>query len=146
MALVTGYASKLFRNTGTYGSPTWAEITDVKDLTYTMEDTMHDATTRAHSGYKGYIQTLRNIEITWGMNYDTSDTQYVALRTAFLARTAVEFLVLDGANTSPSQGIRATCQIFSFPISQPLDGNLVTDIKAAPYAGAANPPAWYSAV
>ena len=40
-----GINGKLYQNTGAYGSPTWVEITNVRDLTLNMDAAEADATT-----------------------------------------------------------------------------------------------------
>ena len=46
MAKKIGLEAKLYRNTGTYESPSWSEMTNVRDLTLNVEKGEADVTTR----------------------------------------------------------------------------------------------------
>lgn len=143
MSHVLSEDAKLFYNTATYASPTWSEITNVKDLTLSLEKDEIDVTTRASSGFKEFVDGLIDATIEWGMVWDTSDAAFTAIRTAFFAKTAVEFLVLDGAATT-GQGLRATCMIKSFTRNEALAEALMVDVSARPVKNSDAAPAWYN--
>ena len=144
MAVVLGMNAKLYRNTGTYASPTWTEIDNVRDVTLSMETGEADVTTRAASGWRQSIATLKDAGLDFEMVWDSTDTGFTALKTAFLNGTNVEFLVLDGdSTTSGNQGLRAEMSIMSFSRNEALEEALTVSVTAKPTKGD-NAPAWYT--
>jgi hypothetical protein len=113
MAHVLAEDAKLYYNAGTYGSPTWTEICNVKDLTLSLEKDEIDVTTRCSGGFKEYADGLLDANVTFNMLYDPADTAFAAIQSAFFAKTAIEFAVMDGvippAVTGDTNGLRATC-------------------------------------
>jgi hypothetical protein len=148
MAFVLAENAKLYYNTGTYASPTWAEICNVKDLTLSLEKDEVDVTTRCSGGFKEYADGLLDANVTFNMLYDPSDAAFTALQTAFFAKTAVEVLVLDGPETpasgDTSQGLRSTTMVKSFSRSESLGEALMTDVALRPVANDNAAPEWYS--
>src|SRR6187431_2263177 len=96
MAFVLGLNAKLYRNTGTFGTPVWDLISNVRDLRLNLEKGEADVTTRGGNGWEQVVATLKSATIEWGMLWDTADTDFTAIRTSFLSDTTIEFLVLDG--------------------------------------------------
>jgi hypothetical protein len=50
--------ARLYRNTADYASPTWAEVTNVKDVTLNLEKGEVDVTTRANGGWRATLYRL----------------------------------------------------------------------------------------
>src|SRR5690606_24111934 len=122
MGVKLGLDAKLYRNTGTYASPTWNEVKNVKDLTLNLEAGEADVSTRGNGGWRANIATLKDASLEFEMVWDTADDDFTAIRTAFLTNAAIEFAVLDGAsNASGAQGLRASMAITNFSRSEPLE-------------------------
>lgn len=146
MAHVLSENAKLYRNTGTYVAPVWDIIPNIKDLTLQLDKDETDVTTRASGGFKEMVDGLIDASIQFQMLWDTADTDFTSIRTAFFAKTAIEFLVLDGpSGTSGSQGLRATCMIKSFTRNENLGEALMVDITIRPVKNANAAPAWFTA-
>ena len=144
MGLVLGMNAKLYRNTGTYGTPVWDLIGNVKDVTLNLETGEADVTTRANNGWRATEATLREASVDFEMIWDTGDTDFTALQTAYFANTSIEFLVLDGlVATTGSQGLRATCKVFNFTRSEALEEALTVSVSIKP-TYATNAPAWHT--
>jgi len=121
MAVVTGLNCKLYRNTGTYGSPTWNELPNVRDVTLNQTSDTADASKRA-SSYKLNVTTLKDLSVNFEMVYVVSDDDWTTLKTAFYAGTAIEFAIVNGPiATSGTLGVRGTFQVKDFTISQGLN-------------------------
>lgn len=145
MAHVLAEDAKLYYNTGSYATPTWTEITNVKDLTLNLDKDEIDVTTRGSGGYKEFADGLIDASIDFSTVWDTSDTPFTAMRTAFFAKTAIEFLVLDGSSaTSGNQGLRATCMIKTFTRNETLGDALMVDVSVRPVKNSDAAPAWYT--
>ncbi len=145
MAIRLGLHAKLYRNSGTYASPTWDEIGNVKDVTLNLEAGEADVTTRANNGWKATAATLKDASIEFQMVWDTGDTDFLAIRDAYLNNTNIEVAAMDGAITglgsSGSQGLRATCMVTSFTREEPLEEALTVSVTLKPsYSG--NAPSW----
>lgn len=110
-----GLDAKLYRNTGTYGSPTWTEYKNVKDLGLNLTKAEADATTRGYGGWEALVSTLKKGALSFESVYDTADTGFVALLDSFLNNTAVEFAIADGPIlTAGTKYIRASMEVFGF--------------------------------
>ena len=51
MGIKLGLDAKLYRNTSVYATPTWDEITNIRDLTLNLEAGEADVTTRGNNGW-----------------------------------------------------------------------------------------------
>ena len=67
MPVKLGLDAKLFQNTGTYATPTWDEITNVRDLTLNLEAGEADVTTRGNAGWRATVATLKDGSIEFEM-------------------------------------------------------------------------------
>lgn len=142
MGVKLGLDAKLYRNTGTYASPTWNEVKNVKDLTLNLEAGEADVSTRGNGGWRANIATLKDASLEFEMVWDTADDDFTAIRTAFLTNAAIEFAVLDGAsNSSGAQGLRASMAITNFSRSEPLEEAIKVSVTAKP-TYSANAPEW----
>jgi hypothetical protein len=134
-----GLDMKLYRNTGTYASPTWDLISNVKDLTLSESRGKADVSNRA-SDWRKNKSTLNELMASWKMNYDSSDTDFTTLQSAYRARTTVEFAFADGLiGTSGTQYVRASCELFKFERAEPLEGSVEVDVEAGPTYAANDP-------
>lgn len=137
--------AKLYYNTGSYGSPTWTLICNVKDLTLNMSNGETDTTTRCGGGVREYVAGLSDISISFNMLYDTGDTAWEALRAAYFGKSSLEFLCLDGlVATVGSEGLRATMVVTNFNITETLGEALMTDVSLRPTPNDNAAPAWYT--
>jgi predicted secreted protein len=146
MAIKLGMDAKLYRNTGTYAVPVWDLIGNVKDLTLSIESGEADVTTRGNSGWRATVGTLKEASIEFDMIWDTTDTDFTAIKTAFFANTLIDFAVLDGpSGTAGSQGLRAECSIISFSRNETLEEALTVSVTAKP-SYSTNAPTWMTTV
>lgn len=143
-APVMGFNGKAYYNTGTYGSPTWTLMSNVGDIEVTDEMTESEIPLRAGGGFMFFAAGLRKLGFSWKMLYNPADTVQTALRSAYAARTATEFLFLDQlVATAGSEGMRASMAITKFARGEPLDGAMMVDVAVKP-AYSANVPALFT--
>ena len=142
MATRLGMDAKLYRNSGSYATPTWEEIGNGKDVTLNLEKGEADVTTRANNGWRATVGTLKDASIEFQMVWDTLDSDFDAIRQAFFNNTPIEFAVMDGVITDPdSEGLRATFDIFNFTRNEALEEAILVDVTIKPtYAD--NAPEW----
>ena len=142
MAIKLGLECKLYRD----NSGTWEEIGNVRDLSINMEMGVADVTTRGGNGWRQNVATLRDGTVTFQMVYDTTDADFTALQTAFLATTAaareIKVAAMDGdIATSGSQGLIAFMNVTNFSMPENLEEAVMVDVTLQPsYNSTA--PAW----
>jgi hypothetical protein len=142
MAVKLGLDAKLYRNTGTFASPAWNEITNVKDVTLNLEAGEADVTTRGNAGWRATVATLKDGSIEFEMVWDTADDDFAAIRDTFPNRAGVEFAVMDGDITlTGSQGLQATCIVTNFSRNESLEEAFPLSVTVKP-TFSVNPPSW----
>jgi hypothetical protein len=145
MAIV-GLDAKLYHNTGTYGSPVWAEIDKARDVTTSMEAGEADVSSRSSGGWRETLQTLKDASIEFDLVWDTAAEGFTELRDSLLNGVDIEMLVLDGLSTATGkEGLRATFRVFNFSRNEPLE-DAVTASVSMKVAPSSNNPAWYTVV
>jgi len=139
-AVLRGKDKTLARNTNTYASPTWAEVDHTKDVTHNTTTVEADATD-ADSASVETVVIATSEEITGQLRYADANADYLAIRDAVYARTAIEFCIFRGDMTvTGTKGRRMTCQVTQFQESYPQDGILVADFTLKPTPNANNQP------
>lgn len=144
---VLGLNCVLSRNTGTSGTPVWDAVPNVRDVTLNLTNDEADVTRRASGGFKERMPTLSDASIDFEMVWDTGDTDFTAIRTAFTAKTALELLVLDGPSaTTGSQGLRAACGVFNFTREENIADAVKVKVSMKPmFSSTFSAPSWYTA-
>tara|TARA_B100000686_G_scaffold353114_1_gene457412 strand:- start:1641 stop:2039 length:399 start_codon:yes stop_codon:yes gene_type:complete len=118
----------MYRNNG---SGTWTEIENVKDLTLNLEGATADVTTRGGNGWRQSVNTLKDGNVSWTMVYDNDDTEFSAIRTAFLDGDDMQLEILDGdRDTTGTQGLLAYFSITGFNINESLEEAMTVDVTA----------------
>ncbi len=129
-----GYASKLYYNTASFGTPTWVECTLVGDAAVDLSYDEDDATTRG-DGVKASEPTLLGIEISGRMRSDENNTQMVAWETAFFTRAILDLMALDGGSTTNGvRGVRYEGKLHKWSEDQALGKVLFRDFMHKPCA------------
>ena len=144
MGASVGADAYFYRNTGTYGSPTWNPVDAVRDLTSNDERGAADATSRGSGQYRAEVPTKKTLSIDGSLVWDNADADCVAFRDAYDNNTEIDVLVLDGPiGTSGSTGVRAVCYVFSFTKNEPLDDVQTADFSIRP-SDSSNRPSRYT--
>jgi hypothetical protein len=134
MAVKKGYNRKLYRETGgTFGSPTWNLVDNVKDVTAVFPKDQLEASTRASSKLKEYEPGRGDFSITGMIRVKEDDTDFTAFETAWLADSELDLMILDGANdVTGSRGYRMKMKLFSFDEDSADDGVLFRSFELKP--------------
>lgn len=103
-----GIAARVYRNTGTYGSPTWAAVNCVRDAQPSSPWDMGDASSRATRA-KLYGKTQIDLQVQLVCRADDADVGYGILVDLAVSPTGVlDMLILDGPLTAEgARGYRA---------------------------------------
>lgn len=128
-----GINCKLYRNTGSYGSPTWTAIDLVSDATLTPTWDEADGSARVSYG-KQTSKTLIGIEVSAKVRASLTDAGYLALLSALNSQsTLLDILVLDGPSTTNGvQGYRADFGVFGAPEDQAMGSVIYRDFTLKP--------------
>lgn len=138
-----GLDGKLYRNTGTYASPTWTEIDNVKDVSFSCDADKADVTTRRSDGWKEYLMTLFDAGIEFEMVWDTEDANFTAIQDAFFSRGNLDIAVMDGdIAVDGAEGLRATVGVAKFGRKEPLAEAMTVDVSLVPVKNDNSPPEW----
>jgi hypothetical protein len=131
----------LGRNTGSWGTPSWSEITGVNSLGAPGNWETAEIRTRA-SRVIFAAKVALDIGFTARILCDDADTNYTALMTAYRSLTAVvDLLCIDGPTTTVgSFGFRAKFQVANGGQEQPTNDVGWRDFEFKPYPDATETP------
>lgn len=142
---VMSFNGKAYYNAGSYASPTWTLVNNIGEIGVVDAMDWNDVPLRSNGGFKAGIPGLRDIGFTWKMIYNPADTGQSAMRTAYRARSGMEFLFLDQAvATAGSAGVRATYAFTKFARMEEDGKPMMVDVEIKPYAAAAQAPEDYT--
>lgn len=127
-----GIDMTLYRNTGTFGSPTWLLIDIVRDNKVAQKKGEADVSRRKIK-VRQFEPTIEEKGLEFQIIRDEADTNYTALQSAYDANTIVEFAICNGPIANSGQKyLRCEMKIFGFDQGEPLDGANTTDVTAKP--------------
>lgn len=135
MTYSLGRDARFYRNTGTWASPTWSDINNVRDLTLNLESDEIDVTTRgtAVNGFKAVVSGLSSGGIEFDMVWDPTDAAFTAIKDAWLNKTTIELAAMSGdIATSGSQGLHADFAVLNFSRGEPLEGVQTVTVSVKP--------------
>lgn len=123
----------LYRNTGTYGSPTLTPMLNVKGVEAPDKLDEDDVTVRGAAGRKQTIGTLQDQELNFSMLNISGDADVAAIRTAYAARTPIEFFMTDYVVTdSAAVGFRCVMQVMECTLMQADGKTQYWQVKCKP--------------
>lgn len=129
----TGHKMHTYRNTGTYDTPVWSEVTQIGDLNVSdLTRLLAQLKRRGNNFTKNLASLIDTIGIEFRMPHGLSMTTFDALRANFFAGTAEEWAIMDNAMaTELAQGLRVPVIIEQFPWDQNLEDVSGHDIRLA---------------
>lgn len=138
-----GIFSKLYLNQATYPSPDFEtnEADLISDLSSNAAWDEGESSAR-RSQVKTFEPTMLALDLSGRLRVDHTDATYGILRDAFLQKTTLDLLVLNGAMTrNGSQGFRYDAKVFGFSEDQAMGNVLFNDITLKPCASDNDPKA-----
>ncbi len=72
-----GLDAVLYRNTATYATPTWSEISNARDVTLNLESGEADASRRGGGGWEEVLKALKSGSIEFELLYDNADAEFL---------------------------------------------------------------------
>ncbi len=134
---MNGISCKLFINTGSYATPTWAEVDVLQDVTLSQSKESFKTTIRKYKGINTYKPTTSEVEINGKLLVPDlgtdADGDFAKFQDAWDANEAIEVLAITGgiADTG-ARGIRGFFSIFKFDEDQSNDNELFKDFTLKP--------------
>jgi hypothetical protein len=122
---ILGMNAKIYH--GTAGSTADTELTNVKDVTVSLEAGEADITTRANDGWRATAPTLRECSVEFEMVWKTTDAGFTAIKAAFLANDTIALLVLSEAG---GEGIDGDFAITNFSRNEALEEAITVSVTA----------------
>ena len=142
MAIRLGMEAVLnYKTGGQDGGGSWVELANVRDVTLSLEAGEADVTTRANSGWRAVVATLKEASVEFEMVWDTADAGFGAVKDAYLNNAPIGMQILDGSSSSAGEGLQADFMITSFSRSESLEEAITVSVTAkVTYSD--TPPSW----
>lgn len=152
MAFILGLDTKLYYGIAgaaeAEGTPAagdeWLELTNMKDLSLSLETATDDVSTRGGNGWRQTVATLKDGTTEFEMIYDPADAGFIAFNNAFfvVAKRVIGVYVADGdESVSGTAGLMADFMITSYGITQNLEEASKVSVTIQPTFSAFT-PAW----
>lgn len=144
--MLLGINAKCYRNTNTWGSPTWSEVSCISDFVLPVAWDQIEAGTRA-SRVKAGARTMVALNPTGKLKSSTDEANYIAFWDALMASPGdaeeeLDLLILNGEkDTDGCRGYRGIFIVTSGSEDQGLGNALFIDIALMPSAFAIDDPA-----
>jgi hypothetical protein len=136
MSAKMGIDGKLyFCAAGIGGTPSWTELTNVKNVTLNNTKAEADATTRTNNGWKAVVATLKEASIEFEMVWDPADTGLAAIYGSYMANTVLGIACVDGTMTGQGanpNGFKADCMVSSVSREENLEGVMTLKVTVKP--------------
>lgn len=139
MSIKLGMEAKLYYKVGGQGGGgNWTELSNARDVTLNLEKGEADLTTRANSGWRATVGTLKEASVEFEMVWDTADAGFTAIKNAYFNNEMIGLRVLDGA---AGQGLQADFDVTSFTRNEPLEEGITVNVTVK-VTYSATPPSW----
>lgn len=127
-----------FKTGGQGGAGSWDELANVRDVTLSLETGEADMTTRANSGWRATVATLKDASVEFEMVWDSTDSGFTAIKNAYINNGVIGLQVLDGPD---GEGLQADFMITAFSRSESLEEAITVSVTAkVTYSD--TPPSW----
>jgi len=122
---ILGMNAKIYY--GKAGSTASSELSNVRDVTVTLEAGEADVTTRANDGWRATAPTLKECTVEFEMVWKTTDAGFTAIKNAFLNNTTIALLVLS---ESGGEGMDGDFSITNFSRNEALEEAITVSVTA----------------
>lgn len=127
------WEGEIYRNSGTYDSPSLVRMRNVRTVDTPDKMDEDEITVRKSQGNKWTTGANRAQELNFQMMNVKGDADVTAIRTAYAARTPIEFFVMDfDLADSAAVGHRALYEIMECTPKQDDNKSQYYDVKCKP--------------
>ncbi len=103
------------------------EITNVKDLTVSLEKAEADASTRANNGWRATVGTLKDASIEFAVLNKDGDTSFATIQGLWSLGDPCDVEISDAGGT-----LILTCEVMTFNVNQNLEEVISADVTLKP--------------
>jgi len=126
-----GMNAKIYYGAASDALSSLTEMSNVRDVTLSMEAGEADITTRGNSGWRATAPTLRECTAEFEMLWKPGDAGFEAVKTAFLSAGTIRLAVLTGAHDEPgTEGPLGDFSITNFSRNEPLEEGVTVSVTA----------------
>lgn len=112
---------------------TWTEVDNVRDLTLNLETGEADITTRANSGWRQTLGTLKDGSVEYEAVWDDADTQFGLIKDAWLAGSEIGVAVMTGdIEVAGEEGLAGNFSVTNFTRSEALEDAIKVSVTLKP--------------
>lgn len=105
-------------------------LSNVTDVTLTLESAEADVTTRANSGWRAQVGTLKEGTLEFEMIWDDQDAGFSAIKDAFLGNSAILLGAYDSPTADGGSGLLATYVISNLTRTEGLEEAMKANVTA----------------
>lgn len=139
MAIKLGMeAQLLYKVGGQGGAGSWTVLGNTRDVTLSLEAGEADVTTRANSGWRATVATLKEGSVEFEMVWDTEDAGFTAIKNAFFNNGPIGLQILDETS---GQGLQADFSVTNFSRNEALEEAITVSVTAK-VTYSATAPSW----
>lgn len=133
MSAKTGHKMKLYRNTGTVGSPVWSLVDEVGDVSIPdLSMGLAELKRRANNFTKNLATLIQSIAVEFRLHHGLDAANFDDIRANFFNGTPEEWAIMDGdIETAGSEGLRLPVLVEQFPWDQNLEDVSGHDVRLA---------------
>ena len=127
------FAAAVLGGAVTPANADWTEMDNLKDVTKSLSTDKADVTTRANSGWKQNMATLKDGSVKFEMLWDSEDEGFDAIRDAWLASSEIGMAFMNGdIETGGKEGLVGNFVISGFEETEPLSDAVAVSVTADP--------------
>ena len=122
---VIGMNGKAYQGPAGTAIGSLVEITNIKDVSISMEAGEADVTTRGNSGWRATAATLRECSAEFEMLWKPTDVSFTAIKNAFLNATNLSMAFLSEES---GQGPLGDFAVTNFSRNEPLEEGITVSV------------------
>lgn len=127
-----GSDCELHLNSGSFATPSFAELPEAKDVTVNGDAAKGDTSGRGDN-FKSYKPGRKDLSISFSLAWRSDNANIDAFRQAFDNKTSILLAALDGADDETgAEGWHGSWSVFKFVRAEPDDDGVKYDVEIAP--------------
>jgi hypothetical protein len=116
-----------------YEGKTWLDFPNCRDVTLNLETGEADVTTRDNDGWRQTLATLKDGSVEFELVWDTTDTNFQAIKDAWLDSTEIAFAIMTGdIETDGEEGLVGNFSVTNFSRSEALEDAIKVNVTLKP--------------
>ncbi len=131
MAFTAGLNDKFYRNSGTYGTPTFSELDAISDLDAAHEANAIEVKLRRNAYVSNLVGLKKFGPVSFPLATEPDNAQWQAMQSSFISKTVGEYFQFykgDSATTG-SKAIRFPAYVTKFSSPQKLEDLDVNEVE-----------------